>query len=414
MIKNISVFVLTYLLILGPSLVSFDFFWIAHLLTLPFACIYIHRIFLHKNHSLLLLSIIFTLLCFGLIKVILNSNDITPLYTPMKLLVFLLNANFLSQLYFEVFKRKSIRNFLIHLNYCVLITVSIVLIFFVFPEFRNSAMKSLDFKLATAIEVKDGIRAIDLSLGGGTLLSIFFVVGYVLLDELLRKGILSGFSMVLLKFLLILVTLLTARTGFILLLVYIITNKFIAPFECLREKDNSKKQDIINMCASIFAFLCLVYIIYDYWTILTENVFPWAFEFVYSYLDSGTVSTASTNSLLTKHYDIKFSETDILLGGGLNNISSDVGYIRIIAELGMLGLISFFIFYASSVLSSFISYKDNYQKELWILSKLTFVFGLIIILVNLKELLWVNSRGVFFLFFTLVFFINNKCNMRGK
>ena len=71
----------------------------------------------------------------------------------------------------------------------------------------------------------------------------------------------------------------------------------------------------------------------------------WAFEFYFNYLKTGTFSTESTDILLSNQIKLPTSLSGILIGEGFSykQAKTDIGYLQIIFEVGIAGLVSFII-----------------------------------------------------------------------
>ncbi len=92
----------------------------------------------------------------------------------------------------------------------------------------------------------------------------------------------------------------------------------------------------------IVTLLSLMVIFPEKITIITEKVIPWAFEFIYSFSDSGKFATASTDELSKMYFPI--SELTFLIGdgryagdvAGAYYMSTDAGYMRPVLYGGFL------------------------------------------------------------------------------
>jgi hypothetical protein len=135
-----------------------------------------------------------------------------------------------------------------------------------------------------------------------------------------------------------------------------------------------------------------------------EYFWRWAFEYVYNYIDENEVSTKSTTSLFGVMYFLPENSEDIVLGtgnfgksGNLQEIHSDVGYIRFIYGVGIVGLLFAFSVYLY-ILYLVFSKKRCDKRIVCLLSYV--VFSLLI--GNFKDYYYLSYAGYGQILFVLL------------
>lgn len=95
----------------------------------------------------------------------------------------------------------------------------------------------------------------------------------------------------------------------------------------------------------------LVYFYSDFWTLLNEQILPYAFEFLYSIDKSGEIETASTNHLSEMWTKSDFNYWELILGSGKYSnpdgsfyMHVDPGILRHLLFMGIAGYILLFIY----------------------------------------------------------------------
>lgn len=95
----------------------------------------------------------------------------------------------------------------------------------------------------------------------------------------------------------------------------------------------------------------LIYKIPSFWELVTEDILPYAFEFVYSIGDKGGVETASTNHLFSMWTDSDFNYLEFFFGSGKYSNSNgtyymevDPGILRHLLFMGIIGYVILIIY----------------------------------------------------------------------
>ena len=303
-------------------------------------------IYLSNN---LLKSCFFMLTAFGIYKTLLNLHT-----DKLKILKFLLNL--------------------------AIITVSIIIAIVLIEDLRlfiyDNIVLFLYKDVYTYYELE---RFSDLSIGG-TAISILFVISY-LINNYLKKYFHKNLKYeILYPILLLIGTVLTARTGFILMLIMMIINYSIGKY-------------------LIFITIIAIVLILLYFTSLNETItimekdifLSWAFEPFMNLFTIGSFTSISSNSVINQ---FRFSDSlyDLLIGTG--KIKDGYGamdslFMQIINSSG---LIVFFIFLINYVIYfGFIFLNKNQLRQKYYIS----LIMIIVTIANLKDEYFGDSRGAF-------------------
>jgi len=392
------------MLIFGPKLIFMDFLFLANILFALVALVFAlqNNNYLKNIYGLLLLNLF--LIAYSLIISLIYSFDsVQATIEYIKLFVYTLSVFTIVKLYKQYYKNLFLEAIFKHLYFAILIVMFTVLIMFLSPNVRDFLLPLLDMKMADMLAVKHGIRYIDISVGAGTTLSLVFFVGFVLSIHLLKEKIIHNIFYSIMPYLFIFASLLVGRTGFILIILYgiyiLLSNSIISL--------KITKLQIYNLIALLLITSLLVYILSEY-TFIIEKILPWALEFVFSYFESGTIATASTNNLMNDHYHFNFEALEFVFGKNDFTASTDVGYLILLYTNGLVGLITVIAWYF--ILYKKASYNRSFPNTLSSFQKLPLLLFTIIVIVNFKELVFTNSRGLFLivLLISLAFYEQSK------
>lgn len=357
-----------------------------------------------KNIYELLLLNLFLIAYSLIISLIYNFDSVQATIEYIKLFIYTISIFTIIKLYKQHYKSLFLETIFKHLYFAILIVMFTIFVMFLFPNVRDFLLSLSDVKMADMLEVKHGIRYIDLSIGAGTTLSLVFFIGFVLNIYLLKEKIIHNIFYSIMLYLFIFASLLVGRTGFILIVlygIYILFSNFNISLKIT-------KLQIYNLIALLLISLLLVYILSEY-TFIIEKILPWALEFVFSYFESGMIATASSNNLMNDHYHFNFEALEFIFGkNDFTASTTDVGYLILLYANGFIGFISVIAWY-------FLLYnKANYIRRspntLPSFQKLPLLLFAIIVIVNFKELIFTNSRGLFLiiLLISLALYEQNK------
>lgn len=225
------------------------------------------------------------------------------------------------------------------------IQTGIQLLGFVFPDIYRliSFFQVKEAKDAVESSLRVGLYrgfslASDLFFGMGVMYGIGFLVWIYYYIEIKKR-----FNLVsLLIFIALFIgTAFSARTGFIGLL-------FAFLYFIFHESSSMQKiKWTLKIITTIILILLFTWIIIPitYKSLLIEKIFPFAFEFIYSFLNKGRLETSSTNHLINMlHTTVNFDTALIGDGRYVNSDGSyymhtDSGYFRNILFWGIPGLL---------------------------------------------------------------------------
>ncbi|GAA0540141.1 hypothetical protein [Chitinophaga japonensis] len=209
---------------------------------------------------------------------------------------------------------------------------------FIFPPVADM----VHFFQKESVAGKDygGIRALALSGNPFFDLSAAYAVCYIVFVKLAvnRARMAIQVTDVIFFLLLIVGTFFAGRTGFIGLGIALLTMAVYArgtPFK------------VFSFLKVFFVCLVLVWTLpwllpADTRDLLFDKLLPFAFEFLYSYLEQGSVATASTDVLSTMYFPIGintflFGDGRYLMADGSYYLYTDAGYMRHILYYGIFG-----------------------------------------------------------------------------
>lgn len=210
-----------------------------------------------------------------------------------------------------------------------------------------------------------------------------------------KKSFFSSIAFVLGLFCLLLSLVLIGRTGFVILLLYMIVlllwrNARFAM--CFKSSGKSFK---LSLSAIVILIVILSSVNFEKYIV---NIL-FAFEIVFQYLQTGRMSSVSTDKLLENEF---FLPPDMLslifgtsnFGRGDNYIFSDVGYVLFIHGAGVIGMLISFSFYFVSMTFAYRYRKTQPELYLFILT-----FVAVVGILNLKDFYFFDYSGFNQIFF---------------
>lgn len=345
--------------------------------------------------------ILFSLLAFVTLYSSLYNQQ--PVVGAFLFMLFSFTGNFLGCLFivkFIDFKKYEIYYLVTLIIYAIFLHNLIVLIIYLNPYFKFLIFSVIEnsYNIITGIDIYHLIfnrRLLGLGtgslFGGGVISSIGLVL--CLYTILVNSRLKSYIFFILIYVFIFFTGLLISRTtlvGLFLSIIYVIIVQ--------------RKFKPIQMMKFLFIVTFIFIIAFHlFLKIYSEDMFKWAFEFYFSYLDYGRFSTSASDGL----FDMMIFPSNLktyLLGDGLYLLSDgsyykniDIGYLRMLYAIGLIGMFIFVYihYYLINIIIDFSSKFKNvfYNKILFIM--LFFVF------------LIVNIKGFSAQYFFYSFFIAN-------
>lgn len=209
---------------------------------------------------------------------------------------------------------------------------------------------------------------------------------------------------------------LSVLKGSLMLITLVLTGSFIARTTIIGLIGiiliffRGRKFQIGILCKFIFWLICFgVVVVYFYQTFLKDLIsLNWAFEAFLNYIDSGELETKSTNHLKTMWVfpsEIKtwlFGDGLFFNKDGSYYMHTDVGYLRIIYGIGLLGLIVFIINQLYLMMT-----MTKYDKIEPGLKQLVAILALYIVISNIKGFMELN-----YFFYMAIGFLRGKYRLQ--
>lgn len=390
--RSLSLIFITYLLIFGPK------FYVADITVITAFGLAIYYLVKVGVNGRITKNVLYPWLCISTIVIyfsivsVATNNDPSPLAMEFgKLNLYILSAAGLVELYRNHYVNKYAVPLLQDISISILGTAILVVTLFLLPDVRYYLYSLVDIYLfhgrdPTAITN----RITDLSIGGSTV-SLMFVFGAILSVDSRTWQLSKAFEYWSLLFYLIFVVaaLLTGRTGFILILtitaVWLINRSFKSPLSVINT--------IGKVSVTVFAIAILAMVIKDdEAAIQFENkIAPWAFELLYSYIETGELKSES-GSYLVDQYMLPDTLFGILFGGERYDMPSDSLFVKLFHSVGLIGV----------VMSALMIVVLLHGKKNKTIEKYLFIYLALLLVGNLKETMLGNSRGAIIIFLVLV------------
>lgn len=272
--------------------------------------------------------------------------------------------------------------------------------FFSYVQFFQIRSDKIASVLAQFEGIRGGALSGDLFFSLGVLYGIVFIF-YT--KYILDKGRITMFDSTALLLFFTGITL-SARVGYIGVLLSIVYFLF-HQLSIAKKIGSIVKIALIVFLVIILSILILPSNISDRFV---NEIAPFAFEFYYTYIESGDIGTSSTNALLDRMFIYPESMKTWLVGDGMYTgldgfyyKHTDAGYSRIIFYAGILGL-SILFFYQCLFL--FPEKNQSFAKEKKGYLLTSSIILLYILTVNIKGLALGSSSGVLVL--CMLFFFN--------
>ncbi|MCT1578435.1 hypothetical protein, partial [Oceanobacillus kimchii] len=333
----------------------------------------------------------------------------TTIELIIKNLLYLYSAYFIVCIYKYIYKGNSDVNLNYHIFIIGVINAGFSILVFLSDGFREQMLQILNYTNEDRRIVGD--RSFDMSMGGNAIGSIVFSIIFIQGLYLKKKkdSIIINVGLMLI----FIATLFTARTGLMIIILSIIIYwvSFIL---------SGKKLFSINVKKFIITILTLIIVVIFIFLFnsqasestsqqLEQELIPWAFELYYSYMENGELNTNSTDIIFNRMYFLPETTKDLIFGTSnmgrstnLSYIPSDVGYVRLIFAVGIIGLVLIILPY---IYMFYIGITDRHKN---ISSRMLIITLLVVFISNFKELVFLPRGGasILFIFFIASFLIN--------
>jgi hypothetical protein len=394
---------LLYTLVLGPNLKKVDFFWAVNIvLAIIFSILFLlgHLKIRRCMAVLVGFSIAFT--TSSCLAFLLSQNASQTYFNETLKLIILLMSTYVVALY-SVSKLLINEEQLLHALVSIMLVLALTVAFiYVSPSAKEFLAEESGLKLASSFHHM-AYRTIDLSVGGGTALSLVFILGVLAVLELL---FMRGFSYRLVLALLIfsVVIVFSARTGLILL--FIVYCIYIYRFMRIGLRSSLLLFRLVTVYAVVLVFA--LYFLSNY---LGPELFTRVLSWVFEFMDASAYeadSGSSMSALMHDHLKFQLQSAEWLFGKNMLEIDSDIGFIKILHAGGILSTFLYLLFWG------YLFFHTGFKR--WRHSSVCFIYALFlgsIFIVNFKELIFSNSRGLFSLILFIFFFCQiRRCEKR--
>jgi O-antigen ligase len=275
---------------------------------------------------------------------------------------------------------------------------------FLSPDFRDMLYQYVALSEEGEAFVLFNLRSPGLTSGGGAALSVtqaaMLICGsFAALESRKQYGWFQVGLFTICVLLLLTSVLLSGRTGMVVLMLWIIINLMLSPVFLRRIKRNA----MANLGKFFVLASCMVVVLYFVDYSKYDKALSQAFEFYYNWEETGIPSTESSSEIISTMYffpsnlmDLFFGTSNFGRGSRLPYLASDVGYVRFIFGIGLIGTILCFAFYILIFLQAI-----RIRNTSKILSILLVYFVFTVFVVNFKELFFVQIQGWTQMFFIL-------------
>lgn len=390
------IFIFLFNFIFGPRLKIADIL----LLTASIASLFaIYNIFIVKRKipkelAKIIVIFLFPLFYAFLIVGLNNFQDTTGLELIFKTYLYLFGSYFVITLYDYKYSQEGAEKLLKHIYYSGILNAILTLLIYFNNSFRNYMISILNYSSTQQRWAIEGRRVFDISMGGGssasTVFSIIFVIGiYVLFTNKEKIINVIGLTVILGSIIV------TGRSGLFIIILG-------APiYLSLITKKKFKKSFVgftnikrIILIISILILLIVLTFQNDTLNKLNDSTIRWAFESFYNLGKGAGLSSASMNRVFDSMYFLPSEVMHLFFGNsnfgrsdsGLAYISSDVGYIRTIFGMGIIGLVVMYLPYLFILKYSF--FRKNKIHNSLLLYNVVIIF-----VINFKELHYMPRGG---------------------
>lgn len=302
------------------------------------------------------------------IALLMNTYDFALPGKMMKVLLYIFPITFLTVSFLRKKGAAGFEELLRLFTYTVALQALFIMLDWFIPSFSN-LLQSVVQKIAMSL------RASGITGEAGDGLSLIQALGAISSFQLFMfsDNVKEKWLFAVLFVLQILSIAFVGRTGFVLVAVFIATSLLLNGHTFTNIFRLAKLGTIsLIVCFSLYSLLVPPHI-----KIFMEDRFlPWAFEFVYSLAEKGSLETSSTTYIKESMLFLPDNVKTILIGDGffqdpadlqLNYMGTDSGYVRFIFFAGIIGS---FLFYQYFILMAALMYKISKDRN-----RVSFVFS---------------------------------------
>jgi hypothetical protein len=308
---------------------------------------------------------------------------------PILAILILLAAFQIVKYYQSLFKDQFVNNLLNAVIAIGVLHAIIMILALVSLEFRDFLYRFVVISDKAQMVYEYNIRSTGLFYSGFSNLSLFNGVLFLIsLVHMKSDNYRNSFLKIFVLFVLFIAVTISGRMGFLIMFIGVLY------FFIYRVFFTSVNFVSIKASHALLFMLVVSPVLFMIDLERFQTTINWAFEFIYTYLETGVVSTGSTSVLFGEMYFLPQSEIDRVIGTAnfgrsakLPYIPSDSGIILFIHGGGIIGLLALFCIYFYLL---FIAYTKVIQPKLRFI--LTFmVFALLI--GNIKDVYFFSLDG---------------------
>ncbi|HBH6934171.1 TPA: hypothetical protein KUN31_003603 [Enterobacter cloacae] len=263
--------------------------------------------------------------------ILMGAEDVSYLSVLMKILSFSLVASLFPICICTTERIDALSDFNKYIYKITLLQSLIIIVAILYPPFAEIVRTLQNNDSNNSSLVSEGLRGVALSSMQYYALACYFCFVLILLaNDFTKKKITLTFTCIMLLFITA-ASIFVSRTAILgvgLFFVYIFNP--LASFS----KARSINLLMIFLCLGVLALLISYLLFPEQLLVIQEKVLPWAFEMIYRYNDTGSVSTASTDELKNMYFTLQ--EHTLLFGDGryagdidgTYYMGTDAGYMR--------------------------------------------------------------------------------------
>jgi hypothetical protein len=400
MITRFGLFALLYCWLLGPRFVFADVMWLTVFgVALVSPLVASHRTVSAWPMNLLWLAASVLAFYGASIAAVTGTMDFGYTLSWFKAGVFAYSAATLALLYRRFLGKFALQELTRDVVLAAAMSAVIALLLFVMADLRERVNGMIVGTIANTFFGQIGLRAYDLSIGGGTAYGIFNLIVMVLLYH--HKTLFGPAIRIALFVLLAVVNFLSARSAFgATLALFLLSWAFnLAPgrwFPVVARAAGLLAVVIGPGLLALWAGLLPSLDDSDKLNNFVDNTLPWAFE-LFINADKGDGVTSTTTQQIRNEFFFPNTLEAFLFGAGDSDPMSDSGLVRTIFAVGFFGLAVHLSLVAGFWRVGMLHIKGSAERR--VLS----ITAMLLLLFNFKEIIFSNSRGLFGIF-SLLFF----------
>jgi len=362
----------------------------------------IHISFTQPDYFIIILCVYWLFLTtyfFG-IPVYLNTYDFTFPGYLLQILLLVFITTFLAIRYLNKMGYFSFEDLLRLLSY----TIALQSIFIILEWFYSPFSTFIQTVLVKNTSQISQIRSSGITGLAGDGLSLVQAFGAILSYQIFMfsDSVKRKWRFVILFILQTISIVFVARTGFVLVTFFICTSLI---FNRCRFANAFRLFKLITISLIVSVLLYLLLVPPDIKVLMEEKFFPWAFEFVFSFIEKGTFETASTTEIRQNMLFLPDNMKSILIGDGyfqdpgnplINYMGTDSGYVRLIFFAGFIGSL---LFYAYFILMTYLMCRISFDRK-----RVSFILSVMSMLFIAQIKIPFLSHGTTHIFLLLFYF----------